>query len=162
MSEVITEQLIAASPKAGPYFADRARAWDTELQPYREAVEALRAAAGGRTYAATETVFDRMAAAVGLTDLTPEGYRRAVSNEGEPPPGDLTEFAALLSGGEVDVLIVNTQTESELAAQLMSGAKEGGVSFCSVTESPPEAGGSFVAWQVAQLQELTLGLDAAS
>ena len=162
MSGAITEQLIAAAPEAGTYFADRARAWETELQPYREAVEALRAVAGGRTYAATETVFDRMATAVGLTDLTPEGYRRAVSNEGEPTPGDLTEFAAVLSGGEVDVLIVNTQTESELAAQVTSGAKEGGVSFCPVTESPPETGSSFVAWQGAQLQELTLGLDTPS
>lgn len=156
MSGAVTEALVDASPGAGPYLADRARAWETELQPYRDAIEKLRAVAAGRTYAATETVFDRMAAAVGLRDLTPEGYRRAVSNEGEPTPGDLADFAAVLSGGEVDVLIQNVQTEGELAASLMSAAKDGGVAFVAVTESQPEAGGSFVAWQVAQLEELAL------
>jgi zinc/manganese transport system substrate-binding protein len=156
MSGAITEALLDASPGAGPHFADRARAWETELQPYRDAIEQLRAVAAGRTYAATETVFDRMAAAVGLTDLTPEGYRRAVSNEGEPTPGDLADFAAILSGGKVDVLIENVQTEGRLAASLMSAAKDGGVAFVAVTESQPEAGGSFVAWQVAQLEEIAL------
>jgi zinc/manganese transport system substrate-binding protein len=156
MSGAITEALIDAAPGAGPYLADRAQDWEVELQPYRGAIEELRAVAAGRTYAATETVFDRMAAAVGLRDLTPEGYRRAVSNEGEPTPGDLADFAAVLSGGEVDVLIQNVQTEGELATSLMSAAKDGGVSFVAVTESQPEAGGSFVAWQVAQLEELAL------
>jgi zinc/manganese transport system substrate-binding protein len=156
MSGAITEALIDASPGAGPYLADRAQDWEVELQPYRGAIEKLRAVAAGRTYAATETVFDRMAAAVGLRDLTPEGYRRAVSNEGEPTPGDLADFAAVLSGGDVDVLIQNVQTEGELATSLISAAKDGGVSFVAVTESQPEAGGSFVAWQVAQLEELAL------
>jgi zinc/manganese transport system substrate-binding protein len=156
MSGTVTEELVALSPEAGPYFADQARLWDAELQAYKDAVEELRAVAPGRTYAATETVFDRMAAAVGLTDLTPEGYRRAVSNEGEATPGDLAEFEAVLAGGQVDVLIENTQTEGRLAGVLMAGAKEGGVAFVGVTESQPQAGGSFVAWQVAQLQELTL------
>jgi zinc/manganese transport system substrate-binding protein len=156
MSGAITEALIDASPGAGPYLADRAQDWEVELQPYRDAIEELRAVAAGRTYAATETVFDRMAAAVGLRDLTPEGYRRAVSNEGEPTPGNLADFAAVLSGGEVDVLIQNVQTEGELATSLMSAAKDGGVAFVAVTESQPEAGGSFVAWQVAQLEELAL------
>ena len=140
MSGAITEALIDASPEAGPYLADRAGAWEAELQPYRDAIEELRAVAAGRTYAATETVFDRMAAAVGLRDLTPAGYRRAVSNEGEPTPGDLADFAAVLSGGEVDVLIQNVQTEGELATSLMSAAKDGGVAFVAVTESQPEAG----------------------
>jgi zinc/manganese transport system substrate-binding protein len=158
MSAAVTEELAAFSPDAASYFTEQAQLWGAELQPYRDAVEELRAAAVGRTYAATETVFDRMAAAVGLTDLTPEGYRRAVSNEGEPTPGDLAGFEAILAGGQVDVLIENTQTEGELAEQLTAGAKEGGVAFVAVTESQPQAGGSFVAWQVAQLQELTRAL----
>ena len=81
---------------------------------YFDAVEELRAAATGRTYAATETVFDRMAAAVGLTDVTPEGYRRAASNESEPAPGDLAEFEAALADGSIDVLIYNTQTSGSM------------------------------------------------
>ena len=39
MSGAITEALVAASPDAGAYLADRAAAPGSELQPYRDAIE---------------------------------------------------------------------------------------------------------------------------
>ncbi len=162
VADAVTAELTALDPTAEGYFADRAREWDTAMVEYHRAVDELRAVAAGRTYAASETVFDRMAAAVGLTDLTPEGYRRAVSNEGDPAPGDLAAFEALLAGGGVDVLIENTQTEGGVPEQLIDGAKAGGVGLVPVTESQPRAGGSFIEWQVTQLRELAQALSTAS
>ena len=118
-------------------------------------------AAAGRTYAATETVFDLTARAIGLRDVTPEGYRSAVSNEGDPAPGDIATFEKALRDGEVDVLIVNTQTEGELPDQLRTTAEHAGVPVVEVTESPPDPGGSFVAWQLAQLRRLSTALAAS-
>jgi zinc/manganese transport system substrate-binding protein len=162
VADAVTAELTAVNPSAEGYFANRAREWDTAMVEYHRAVDELRTVAAGRTYAASETVFDRMAAAVGLTDLTPEGYRRAVSNEGDPAPGDLAAFEALLAGGGVDVLIENTQTEGGLPEQLTDGAKAGGVALVPVTESQPRAGGSFIEWQVTQLRELAQALSATS
>ncbi len=54
-----------------------------------------------------------MATAVGLTDVTPEGYRRAASNESEPAPGDLAAFETALADGSADVLIYNSPDQRQ-------------------------------------------------
>jgi zinc/manganese transport system substrate-binding protein len=160
VAAAVTEELRALSPDAAGYFDEQAAAWAEELQPYLDAVESLRAEADGRTYAATETVFDRTAAALGLEDVTPEGYRRAAGNESEPAPGDLTAFEAALADGSVDVLVYNAQTRGSIPEQLRAAAEDAGVPVVEVTESPTDADGSFVAWQLAQLSALTDALDA--
>ncbi len=96
-----------------------------------------------------------MAAALGLEDVTPEGYRRAAGNESEPAPGDLTAFQAALEDGSVDVLLFNSQTRGSIPEQLRAAAEDAGVPVVEVTESPSDADGSFVAWQVAQLSALS-------
>jgi zinc/manganese transport system substrate-binding protein len=151
----ITAAFVAASPDAEEHFADRASSWQADLQPYRDAVAGLRAAAEGRSYAATESIYDRMAAAVGLTDRTPEGFRVAASNEGEPAPGDLAAFEAVLTDGTVDVLIFNRQTSGSVPEQLRGVAEEAGVPVVEVSESPPSPDSSFLAWQVDQLEALS-------
>ena len=155
MGPAIAEELSALSPAAGGYFEERKSAWQArDLRRYLDAVLALRSGATGRTYAATETVFDRMAAALGLIDATPEGYRRSSSNESEPAPGDLAAFEAALADGSVDVLIHNSQTSGSVPEQLVAAAEEAGVPVVEVTESPSDPGGSFVAWQLDQFTRL--------
>jgi zinc/manganese transport system substrate-binding protein len=151
----ITDELTALSPDAADYFAGQATAWQEELAPYLAAVDSLRGTAAGHTYAATEPVFDRMAAAIGLTDVSPEGYRRASSNHSDPAPGDLVAFEAALANGMADVLIYNTQTSGSVPEQLRAAADGAGVPVVEVSESPADASGSFVAWQLAQLSELS-------
>jgi zinc/manganese transport system substrate-binding protein len=151
----ITDQLTALSPDSADYLAGQATAWQEELAPYLAAIDSLRTTAAGRSFAATEPVFDRMAAAIGLTDVTPEGYRRASSNHSDPAPGDLTAFEAALANGTADVLIYNTQTSGSVPEQLRSAAEGAEVPVVEVSESPADASGSFVAWQLAQLSELS-------
>ena len=158
----VTSELSSLTPDAAAYLADRATTWQADLQPYLSAVQQLRRTAAGHTYAATETVFDPMATAVGLTDVTPEGYRRATSNEGEPSPGGLTAFTTALRDKRVDVLVYNTQTSGTVPEQLRSAAEKAGVQVVDVTESPPEDGGSFVSWQLAELTALSAALGGTS
>jgi zinc/manganese transport system substrate-binding protein len=156
MSTAVSEALAELSgDDATDYLAERAAAWAEARAPYDDAVRNVAALASGRTYAATEPVFDRMAEAVGLTDATPEGYRRASSNDSDPAPGDLTAFEAALADGSVDVLVFNTQTSGSVPDQLRAAAERAGVPVVEVSESPADADGSFVAWQVAQLTELS-------
>ena len=43
--------------------------------------------AAGKTYGATEGIFETiMATALGLSNQTPAGYRRATANESDPVP----------------------------------------------------------------------------
>ena len=55
------------------------------------------------------------------------------------------------------MLIVNTQTEGSLPAQLRSVAEDAGVPIVEVTEPCPPAG-LVVAWQVDQLTALRAAL----
>ena len=73
--------------------------WEEAMAPYRAEIAAATTVATGRTYAATEPVFDDMAAAVGLVDRTPEGYRSAALNESDPSPADVAAFEEALRGG---------------------------------------------------------------
>jgi zinc/manganese transport system substrate-binding protein len=151
----VTAALRDLAPAAAGYFADRAAGWAAALAPYRQEIGALRASAAGHTYAATETVFDPMAAAIGLTDVTPQGYRAAASNGSDPAPGAVAAFEGALGSGAIDVLVVNTQTEGSIPAQLRSAAADAGVPVVEVTESVPAGAGSFVAWQLDQLRQLS-------
>jgi zinc/manganese transport system substrate-binding protein len=160
-SDAVTAALTDLSPEAADHFTERADAWTAELQPYRDAVGELQAAAAGRSYAATETVFDPMAAELGLTDATPAGYRDAMSNETDPAPGDIAAFETALRDGSIDVLVFNTQTEGSIPASLRTTAEEAGVPVVEVTESQPTGGGSFVSWQLEQLRQLSDALAGA-
>jgi len=101
-----------------------------------------------------------MAAALGLVDATPEGYRRSVSNDSEPSPGDLAAFETALGDGSIDVLVYNTQTTGSVPEQLRAAAEKAGVPVVEVSESAGDANGSFVAWQLAQLTALSGALGA--
>jgi zinc/manganese transport system substrate-binding protein len=158
IADAITGQLEALAPDASPYFEERAAAWAGELQPYLDEIAALRAGWSGATYVATEPVFEYMATAIGLTDLTPAGYRSAAANESDPAPGDINAFEEALRSGSVDVLIDNTQTQGSLPDQLRRTAEAAGVPVVEVTESVPPGASSFVAWQLAQLQSLSSAL----
>ena len=154
-AEAVSGALADLSPDAVDYFDHQMLAWQEELQPYSAAVAELRSTAAGAGVAATETVFDRMSAAVGLVDVTPEGYRRAGNGESEPSLGDVSAFEAALADGRVDVLIHNTQTSGSVPEQLRAAAEDADVPVVEVTESPADTDSSFVAWQLDQLSELS-------
>lgn len=158
-SDAVTARLKKISPGAGGYFDARRADWERSLGPYDAEIDRIRSVAAGRTYIATEPVYDDMAAALGLRDVTPEGYRRAVMNGSEPAPGDVEEFRSILQRRAADVMVFNTQTEGSLTSRLRSSAQSSGVPVVEVTETVPEGTSSFVDWQVRQLRALAKALD---
>jgi zinc/manganese transport system substrate-binding protein len=154
VSAAVTAELKALEPAAASYFDTRATLWADQLKPLLDEIATLKATAAGKTYAATESVFDDTAEAIGLEDVTPSGYRNAAANESEPAPGDVKAFEDLLRGDTVNVLVYNTQTEGSVPEQLRSVAEGAEVPVVEVTESVPPGQASFVAWQLAQLKAL--------
>lgn len=162
VADTVTEQLSDLSPDAADYFAERHAEFGDALAPYHQIVGSLRATAAGKTYAATENVFDEMAAAIALTDRTPQGFRVAAANESEPSPADLDAFLRLLDERGVDVLIYNVQTEGSVPQQIRAAAERGGVPVVEVSESVPPGAASFEAWQVDQLSKLAEALGVSN
>jgi zinc/manganese transport system substrate-binding protein len=158
VADAVTSELGKLAPQAADYFTQRRAAFTESLKPYDAEISAIKAAAAGKTYAATESVFDYMATAVGLQNKTPAGYQAASSNETDPSPADLDAFHQLLGAKGVDVLIYNTQTEGSVPDQIRTEAEGAGVPVVDVTETVAPGAKSFEAWQVDQLTALAKAL----
>jgi zinc/manganese transport system substrate-binding protein len=158
VADTVTEELGQAAPEARDYFLARRAEFTTAMQPYQQLIADIKAKAPGKRYAATEVLFDDMAAALGLVNQTPAGFQAAVSNHTDPSPADLDAFLRLLSDHGVDVLIYNTQTEGALPKQIRAAAESAGIPVVDVTETVAPGADSFEAWQVNQLTALAKAL----
>jgi zinc/manganese transport system substrate-binding protein len=160
VADAVGSRLRRLLPGAIAYLRARRATWHRRLGPYADAIDALRGLSRGRTYGATEPVFDDMARALGLTDATPPGYRRAALNDSDPAPADVTAFERSLRAGDMSVLVVNAQTESPTADELRRIARQTHVPVVEVTETMPSGSGGFVEWQIGQLRALAGALRA--
>jgi len=158
VADDVTGELSKLAPDATDYFQEQHTAYVDQMKPYFAAIDTIKVHASGKTYAATESVFDDMASALGLANRTPAGYQAATSNETDPSPADLDEFLRLLADRGVDVLIYNTQTEGSVPQQIRSAAEAAGVPVVEVTETVAPGAKSFEAWQVDQLNALAKAL----
>lgn len=162
VADAVTRQLTGLAPGAAKVFSDARARFETSLAPYDASIARLRGAAERReiTYAATETVFDPMATAIGLVRSTPPGFQQAATNGTEPAPGDVAAFRELLSERSVSVLVVNAQTSGAVPASLEDAARAADVPVVEVTESAPASAHGFVDWQVGQLDALATAVGA--
>lgn len=161
VSDAVTAELSKLAPDAKNYFAEQRSAFTTSMEPYDKLLADIKAGASGKTYAATESVFDYTAEDVGLVNKTPQGYQTASANESDPSPADLEAFRRALADRQIDVLVYNTQTEGSVPEQIRSAAEAAGVPVVDVTETVPPGTTSFEAWQVAQLTALAKALGVA-
>ena len=160
VSRAVTTALKKLKPKAATYFDERAAKWNRALEPYDAEIAKIKPVATGKTYGATEGIFDYMAEALGLRNKTPQGYQRATANESDPAPGDVNELQQALASGKMDVLIYNIQTQGSIPEQIRSRADAATVPVVDVTETVPPGAKTFVAWQVDQLRHLATALGA--
>ena len=161
VADAVTAELGNLAPDAATYFADQRAAFTAAVQPYTALIAKIKSEAAGKTYAASEGVFDYLAQALGLVNKTPEGYQTAAANESDPSPADLDAFRRALADRQIDVLIYNTQTQGSIPEQIRSAAEQARVPVVEVTETVAPGADSFENWQVAQLTALAkaLGID---
>ena len=162
VADAVTAELSKLDPQAASYFGERREALTTTLKPYDDLIAKIKAGASGKSYAATEGIFDYQAEAMGLVNKTPEGYQRASANESDPSPADIAAFTTALTDKQVDVLIYNTQTEGSIPEQIRTAAEQAGVPVVDVTETVPPGQTSFEAWQDGQLTDLAKALGVST
>lgn len=120
--------------------------WRSSEDALAEKIDDIKESAGGLTYAATESVARYLADDLGLTDATPVGYAQAASNDGEPTPADIKNFTDALASGEVKLLVVNTQEETDLTNKITDVAKSANVPMVELTEQMPDDFDSLTEW----------------
>ncbi|ASE13046.1 zinc ABC transporter substrate-binding protein [Mycobacterium avium subsp. paratuberculosis] len=161
VADAVTQELSRMEPPAAGYFSQRRAQFTSATRLYVNLIAKIKAEAAGKSYGATETVFDYQAQAAGLVNKTPAGYRRASANESEPSPGDVDAFLTALAGRHIDLLIYNTQTEGSIPEEIRSAAEQSSVPVVKITETVPPGETSFEDWQYGQLVQLAKALHVA-
>lgn len=137
------EQAVAAKKNDFDKMNDQ---WAAEENNVESKIAEVKQKTDGLAYAATESVASYLAEDMGLADATPSGYARATANESEPTPTDIKQFTDALKAGEIKLLVVNTQEESELTGKITDAAKSVEVPMVELTEQMPEQYDSLTAW----------------
>lgn len=146
VAQAITEAYEQADAAKKNDFDKMNDRWTAEENNVESKIAEVKQKTDGLTYAATESVASYLAEDMGLTDATPSGYARATANESEPTPTDIKQFTDALKAGEIKLLVVNTQEESELTDKITDAAKSVEVPMVELTEQMPEQYDSLTAW----------------
>ncbi|OQM51612.1 ABC transporter substrate-binding protein [Bifidobacterium catenulatum] len=146
VAQAITEAYEQADAAKKNDFDKMNDQWTAEENNVESKIAEVKQKTDGLTYVATESVASYLAEDMGLTDATPSGYARATANESEPTPTDIKQFTDALKAGEIKLLVVNTQEESELTDKITDAAKSVEVPMVELTEQMPEQYDSLTAW----------------
>ena len=106
-----------------------------------------------RTYLATEPVSGYMLEDAGFTDSTPADLTAAVDSESDIAPLTLQEAKDALTGGSIDLLAFNEQTQTAQTTEIYTFAQEAGVPSVSFTETLPENTG-YMDWMTQNIDNL--------
>ncbi|WP_137653203.1 metal ABC transporter solute-binding protein, Zn/Mn family [Bifidobacterium moukalabense] len=121
-------------------------AWNADYAEFVAMVNKARAAGVKRSYVATESIISYLLDYLGATDKTPESYTNAMNSEGEPSAADLKSTLDLVSGSDVDLLVVNPQEMDGFAEKLNDAAKSSNKTILSATEQLPENQTTLLGW----------------
>ncbi|MCF4007149.1 zinc ABC transporter substrate-binding protein [Corynebacterium uropygiale] len=111
--------------------------------------------------AQTEPIADYIIGDSEIHDITPEGYRESSLDHGEASAADLKEFLDLIDSGELDFLIYNPQTETDLTKKIHDAAEAKGLPIVEIAETP-EADQNFLDYFESVVEQLEKQADAAS
>lgn len=130
VAEEIAAKINELSPGAG------ANATDTvaKLEAIHSATHDLPAL----RYAQTEPIADHLFAHSPMTDATPAAYRMATLNHQDPSAAAAAEFYAVIEAQQIDVLVYNPQTTTELTTSLKEAAEKAGIPVVEIGETPAE------------------------
>ncbi|PAU68503.1 metal ABC transporter solute-binding protein, Zn/Mn family [Bifidobacterium criceti] len=154
-ADAITADYIKLQPSHKAQFEQLHKTWLEEEQELDNDLKELAKDKGSKNYAAVESVAQYLAEDMGLTDVTPKGYKQAAANESEPTPSDIKEFTDLLKKGDMRMLITNSQEPSEMNDQLTAAADSGNIPVVDVTEQMPEQYKSLHEWMRALAKQIS-------
>lgn len=161
--ERITADYKQADPGHAGYFERRQHRFETVgLARYHRLVSRIRSRYAGTPVGASESVFEPLAAALGLKLLTPSGFLDAISAGTDPTPADKAATGGQIADGQIELWVYNSQNATPDVQRLNDSAAAAGIRIATVTETMTPEGASFQAWQSRELQELEAALARAS
>lgn len=130
----VAEDLAATAQEIDPTIEADAAAVTEQMDALAERIANLPAL----NVAQTETIGDYIIDDSPMTDVTPESYRSAALSHTDPAASDLAAFLELIDSGELDLLLYNPQTGTDMSERIRTAAEEAGVAVVEIGETPPE------------------------
>jgi zinc/manganese transport system substrate-binding protein len=124
-------------------FDANAKAFDTKID---ELVTRIATIPAGKKVVVTEPVANYLLTAGNVADATPKAFEEAVEAGTDIPVAAVAEATALISNRQVDALVNNAQTETDLTNQLKAKAATAGIPVVDVTETLPAGTTDYVGW----------------
>ncbi|NYE18444.1 metal ABC transporter solute-binding protein, Zn/Mn family [Microbacterium immunditiarum] len=155
----IASELEVLDPDNGEVFQANAESFTGEIERIEAQLADIEAADGGAGLFVTEPVPLYLVEAAGLVDLTPDAFSEAVEEGQDVPPATLLEALDLIGGGDVRVVIANTQTGGAETTRVVQEADARGVPVVEFSETLPE-GQAYLSWMQANATALAEALAA--
>src|SRR5664280_1406076 len=110
----------------------------------------------------SESIFSPLAAALGLSLITPPSFLKAISEGTDVSPADKATIDQQIATGAIKVYVFNSQNSTPDVAAQVTDAKQRGIPVSALTETLTPATASFQDWQSAQLVTLQAALHQAT
>ncbi|GAA3431455.1 zinc ABC transporter substrate-binding protein [Kutzneria kofuensis] len=155
VADKIAEDLggIDAAKKAT--FDGNAKAFDAKIDDLIARIGKIPA---GRKVVVTEPVANYLLAAGNIADATPEAFEKAVEGGTDIPVSAVAEATALIANRQVDALVNNAQTETDVTNQLKAKATGADIPVVDVTETLPAGTTDYVGWIGKEVDALSKAL----
>ena len=151
--EAISDELAELDPDGAKEFAANADEIVAELEGFEADLETIKTDAAGATVFMTEPLPGYLAAAAGLTDVTPEGFAESVEEGTDVAPAVLLEALKVIEDGQATALLTNAQTGGAETERVEAAAKDAGIPVVAFTELL-EDGSSYSEWMSDAIKSL--------
>ena len=111
--------------------------------------------------AITEPVPGYLVQAAGLTDVTPPAFTEAIEEDTDPPAALLQQTLELFSVDPVQLLILNSQTETPTTTQVEQAAQTADVPVVKVTETLPAGVNDYISWMSSEIDAVANALNGS-
>ena len=156
--EQIAADLAEIDPAGAADYEANAATLIADLDAIEAEQEELHTALEGTPVIITEPLPGPLAAAVGLDDVTPDGFASAVEEGNDVAPAILLDALTLLEDGDADAVLSNAQTGGAETDRVEQAATDAGIPVIGFTEllAPDQ---SYAEWMRAAISDLAAALD---
>lgn len=157
--EAIAAELSEIDPDGEADFTANAEKITADLEGFEADLETIKTDAAGANVIITEPLPGYIAAAAGLTDVTPEGFAESVEEGTDVAPATLLATLQEIEGGEVTAVLTNAQTGGAETQRVEDAATDAGIPVVAFTELLPD-GSSYSEWMSDAIQSLADALQS--
>lgn len=153
VADRLADAFAQADKKDASDFAANAKRFDGRLADLEGREAELKAEHAGNEVTITEPVPLYLLDAIGLKNVTPEKFSKAIESDTDVAPAVLKQTLDLYKRGKVKLLVYNEQTTGPQTQSVLDAAKQNHVAVVPVTESLP-SGKNYIEWMTSNLDAI--------